>query len=35
MPYGAFHAAAEEHHYDIERLANHLGLGFEAQVPQD
>jgi XRE family transcriptional regulator, fatty acid utilization regulator len=30
MPYGAFHAAAEAHQYDIERLADHFGVGFEA-----
>jgi predicted transcriptional regulator/transcriptional regulator with XRE-family HTH domain len=30
MPYGAFHGAAEQHHYDIERLADQFGLGFEA-----
>jgi len=30
MPYGAFLQAAEELGYDIERLANRFGVGFEA-----
>jgi XRE family transcriptional regulator, fatty acid utilization regulator len=30
MPYAVFHAAAEEQRYDIERLADRFGLGFEA-----
>ncbi|MEU9304798.1 short-chain fatty acyl-CoA regulator family protein [Streptomyces sp. NPDC048269] len=29
LPYTVFHAAAEEHRYDIERLADHFGLGYE------
>lgn len=29
MPYGAFHAAAEELRYDIERLARRFAVGFE------
>lgn len=30
MPYGAFLHAAETHRYDIEWLAQHFGVGFEA-----
>jgi predicted transcriptional regulator/DNA-binding XRE family transcriptional regulator len=30
MPYGSFLQAAEDCSYDIERLANHFGVGFEA-----
>ncbi|HWK29220.1 MAG TPA: short-chain fatty acyl-CoA regulator family protein [Solirubrobacter sp.] len=30
MPYARFHAAAEELRYDIERLADRFGVGFEA-----
>jgi XRE family transcriptional regulator, fatty acid utilization regulator len=30
MPYGQFHAAAEQERYDVERLADRFGLGFEA-----
>jgi predicted transcriptional regulator/transcriptional regulator with XRE-family HTH domain len=30
MPYRRFHAAAEREHYDIERLADQFGVGFEA-----
>lgn len=30
MPYGLFLDAAESLHYDIERLANRFGVGFEA-----
>ncbi|MFI0741168.1 short-chain fatty acyl-CoA regulator family protein [Streptomyces sp. NPDC021100] len=29
LPYAAFHAAAEEARYDIERLTDHFGLGYE------
>jgi XRE family transcriptional regulator, fatty acid utilization regulator len=29
MPYRVFHAAAEAEHYDIERLADRFGVGFE------
>lgn len=29
MPYETFHAAAEEYHYDIERLADTFRVGFE------
>jgi predicted transcriptional regulator/transcriptional regulator with XRE-family HTH domain len=29
MPYGTFHATAERYRYDIERLADHFGVGFE------
>ncbi|MEV4442773.1 short-chain fatty acyl-CoA regulator family protein, partial [Streptomyces sp. NPDC049577] len=29
LPYGAFHAAAEEMRYDIERLTDHFGVGYE------
>ncbi len=29
LPYSAFHAAAEEARYDIERLTDHFGLGYE------
>ncbi|MFG2335400.1 short-chain fatty acyl-CoA regulator family protein [Streptomyces yangpuensis] len=29
LPYGAFHAAAEEFRYDIERLTDHFGVGYE------
>ncbi|MFD9371860.1 short-chain fatty acyl-CoA regulator family protein [Streptomyces sp. NPDC060020] len=29
LPYRAFHAAAEEFRYDIERLTDHFGLGHE------
>ncbi|WP_326626488.1 MULTISPECIES: short-chain fatty acyl-CoA regulator family protein [unclassified Streptomyces] len=29
LPYGAFHAAAEEARYDIERLTDRFGLGYE------
>ncbi|MBZ9599288.1 short-chain fatty acyl-CoA regulator family protein [Streptomyces erythrochromogenes] len=29
LPYTAFHAAAEEYRYDIERLCDHFGLGYE------
>ncbi|WP_405486415.1 short-chain fatty acyl-CoA regulator family protein [Streptomyces sp. NBC_00096] len=29
LPYGAFHTAAEEYRYDIERLTDHFGLGYE------
>lgn len=29
MPYAAFHAAAEEMHYDIELLSARFGVGFE------
>ncbi|MCM2423879.1 short-chain fatty acyl-CoA regulator family protein [Streptomyces sp. RKAG293] len=29
LPYGRFHAAAEEFRYDIERLTDHFGLGYE------
>ncbi|MER6381213.1 short-chain fatty acyl-CoA regulator family protein [Streptomyces sp. NPDC001250] len=29
LPYGAFHAAAEEVRYDIERLTDRYGLGYE------
>ncbi|MEU4089903.1 short-chain fatty acyl-CoA regulator family protein [Streptomyces aureus] len=29
LPYTAFHAAAEEARYDIERLTDHFGLGYE------
>ncbi|MEU9719389.1 short-chain fatty acyl-CoA regulator family protein [Streptomyces sp. NPDC047976] len=29
LPYGAFHAAAEEYRYDIERLTGRFGLGHE------
>ncbi|MFD5885761.1 short-chain fatty acyl-CoA regulator family protein [Streptomyces sp. NPDC060334] len=29
LPYTAFHAAAEEFRYDIERLTDHFGLGHE------
>lgn len=29
MPYRLFHAAAEQHRYDIERLGDRFGLGFE------
>ncbi|MFJ6755912.1 MULTISPECIES: short-chain fatty acyl-CoA regulator family protein [unclassified Streptomyces] len=29
LPYGAFHTAAEEFRYDIERLTDHFGLGYE------
>jgi hypothetical protein len=30
MPYGPFHAAAEQEHYDVERLADRFAVGFEA-----
>ncbi|MFF9718714.1 short-chain fatty acyl-CoA regulator family protein [Streptomyces sp. NPDC014603] len=29
LPYSAFHTAAEEARYDIERLTDHFGLGYE------
>ncbi|MFI9308802.1 short-chain fatty acyl-CoA regulator family protein [Streptomyces triculaminicus] len=29
LPYGVFHAAAEEMRYDIERLGDHFGVGYE------
>lgn len=29
MPYRTFHATAERYRYDIERLADHFGVGFE------
>ncbi len=29
LPYSAFHGAAEEARYDIERLTDHFGLGYE------
>ncbi|WP_116046548.1 short-chain fatty acyl-CoA regulator family protein [Amycolatopsis palatopharyngis] len=29
LPYGTFHARAEEFRYDIERLCDHFGVGFE------
>ncbi|WP_069812287.1 short-chain fatty acyl-CoA regulator family protein [Streptomyces sp. TP-A0874] len=29
LPYRPFHAAAEEFRYDIERLTDHFGLGYE------
>ncbi|WP_330328498.1 short-chain fatty acyl-CoA regulator family protein [Streptomyces sp. NBC_00536] len=29
LPYTAFHTAAEEFRYDIERLTDHFGLGYE------
>ncbi|MFJ3174737.1 short-chain fatty acyl-CoA regulator family protein [Streptomyces roseus] len=29
LPYGAFHQAAEEFRYDIERLTDHFGIGYE------
>ncbi|WP_060177487.1 short-chain fatty acyl-CoA regulator family protein [Streptomyces sp. IMTB 1903] len=29
LPYGTFHTTAEEFRYDIERLADHFGLGYE------
>nr|WP_272921647.1 short-chain fatty acyl-CoA regulator family protein [Streptomyces sp. SID1046] len=29
LPYRAFHAAAEEFRYDIERLTDHFGIGYE------
>ncbi|GGP81203.1 MULTISPECIES: short-chain fatty acyl-CoA regulator family protein [Streptomyces] len=29
LPYGAFQQAAEEFRYDIERLTDHFGLGYE------
>ncbi|MET7638442.1 short-chain fatty acyl-CoA regulator family protein [Streptomyces sp. NPDC005438] len=29
LPYAAFHARAEEFRYDIERLSDHFGLGYE------
>ncbi|MCT4352214.1 short-chain fatty acyl-CoA regulator family protein [Streptomyces sp. Je 1-79] len=29
LPYGAFHTVAEEFRYDIERLTDHFGLGYE------
>ncbi|MFG2875486.1 short-chain fatty acyl-CoA regulator family protein [Streptomyces sp. NPDC048337] len=29
LPYRAFHTAAEEYRYDIERLTDHFGLGYE------
>ncbi|MCX5379724.1 short-chain fatty acyl-CoA regulator family protein [Streptomyces sp. NBC_00091] len=29
LPYRAFHTAAEEFRYDIERLSDHFGLGYE------
>ncbi|GAA0496351.1 short-chain fatty acyl-CoA regulator family protein [Streptomyces sp. NPDC046215] len=29
LPYGVFHTAAEEMRYDIERLADHFGVGYE------
>ncbi|MFD8735221.1 short-chain fatty acyl-CoA regulator family protein [Streptomyces sp. NPDC059618] len=29
LPYTAFHAAAEQARYDIERLTDHYGLGYE------
>ncbi|MCS0637465.1 short-chain fatty acyl-CoA regulator family protein [Streptomyces sp. LP05-1] len=29
LPYRAFHTAAEEFRYDIERLCDHFGLGYE------
>jgi predicted transcriptional regulator/transcriptional regulator with XRE-family HTH domain len=30
MPYGPFHVAAEQEHYDVERLADRFSVGFEA-----
>jgi XRE family transcriptional regulator, fatty acid utilization regulator len=30
MPYAAFHGTAERHRYDIERIADQFGVGFEA-----
>ncbi|MGH2909618.1 MAG: short-chain fatty acyl-CoA regulator family protein [Solirubrobacteraceae bacterium] len=30
MPYAHFHAAAEQERYDVERLADRFGVGFEA-----
>jgi predicted transcriptional regulator/plasmid maintenance system antidote protein VapI len=30
MPYAPFHAAAEQEQYDVERLADRFGVGFEA-----
>jgi predicted transcriptional regulator/transcriptional regulator with XRE-family HTH domain len=29
MPYGAFREAAEQMHYDIDRIRHHFGVGFE------
>ncbi|MGH3516281.1 MAG: short-chain fatty acyl-CoA regulator family protein [Haloechinothrix sp.] len=29
LPYAAFHSTAENYRYDIERLADHFGVGFE------
>ncbi|NED84015.1 DUF2083 domain-containing protein, partial [Streptomyces sp. SID11233] len=29
LPYREFHARAEEYRYDIERLGDHYGLGYE------
>ncbi|MFE5870143.1 short-chain fatty acyl-CoA regulator family protein [Streptomyces roseifaciens] len=29
LPYGAFHATAEELRYDVERLTDHFGVGYE------
>ncbi|MEV6083980.1 short-chain fatty acyl-CoA regulator family protein [Streptomyces parvulus] len=29
LPYSAFHSAAEDARYDIERLTDHFGLGYE------
>ncbi|GGU42259.1 hypothetical protein GCM10010244_80590 [Streptomyces coeruleorubidus] len=29
LPYTAFHTEAEEFRYDIERLTDHYGLGYE------
>ncbi|MEV5240742.1 short-chain fatty acyl-CoA regulator family protein [Streptomyces cinnamoneus] len=29
LPYRAFHAAAEEMRYDVERLTDHFGVGYE------
>lgn len=29
LPYRAFHSAAEEFRYDIERLTDHFGIGYE------
>ncbi|QLE75296.1 ImmA/IrrE family metallo-endopeptidase [Streptomyces rectiverticillatus] len=29
LPYGTFHATAEELRYDIERLTDHFGVGYE------
>ncbi|WP_328841332.1 short-chain fatty acyl-CoA regulator family protein [Nakamurella leprariae] len=29
LPYGDFHRTAEQYRYDLERLADHYGIGFE------